>query len=184
MIVSNFEVTVEKLVYGGEGLARLDGRVVFTPFVLPGERIRAEAKQEKPGLVRAQTLEVLQPAPERVVPPCPYFRRCGGCHYQHAPYAYQLGLKRAILVEELRRLGKIEPPRHIDVISGEPWGYRNRAQLHIENNRLGFREGRSHRLCARIPRLPHARPRPRDASLGHESAHRRDRLRHLQSAPG
>jgi 23S rRNA (uracil1939-C5)-methyltransferase len=138
---------VEKLVYGGEGLARLDGRVVFTPFVLPGERIRAEAKQEKPGLVRAHTLEVLQPAPERVAAPCPYFGRCGGCHYQHAPYAYQLALKRAILVEELRRLGKIEPPRHIEVISGEPWGYRNRAQLHIEDNRLGFREGRSHKLC-------------------------------------
>jgi 23S rRNA (uracil1939-C5)-methyltransferase len=149
---------VEKLVYGGEGLARLDGRVVFTPFVLPGERIRAEARQEKPGLVRAHTVEVLQPAPERVAAPCPYFGRCGGCHYQHAPYAYQLGLKRAILVEELRRLGKIEPPRHIDVISGEPWGYRNRAQLHIEDNRLGFREGRSHRLCG-IDHCPISSPK-------------------------
>ena len=102
---------MEKLVYGGDGLARLDGRVVFTPFVLPGERIRADAEQEKPGLVRAHTLEVLEPAPERVAAPCPYFGRCGGCHYQHAPYAYQLAMKRAILVEEFRRLGKIEPPR-------------------------------------------------------------------------
>ncbi len=133
--------------YGGEGLARLDGRVVFTPFVLPGERIRAVAKQEKPGLVRAHTLEVLHPAPERVAAPCPYFGHCGGCHYQHAPYPYQMGAKRAILIEELRRLGKIEPPRQIDVISAEPWGYRNRAQLHVIDNRLGYFEARSDKLC-------------------------------------
>src|SRR5215469_2723661 len=95
-IVSNFEVTVEKLVYGGDGLGRLDGRVVLAPFVLPGERIRAEAEQEKPGLLRARALEVLQPAPERVAAPCPYFGRCGGCHYQHAPYDLQLRAKRAI----------------------------------------------------------------------------------------
>jgi len=134
-------------VYGGEGLARLDGRVVFTPFVLPGERIRAQARQEKPGLVRAQTVEVLTPAPERVDAPCQYFSRCGGCSYQHAPYEYQLRAKRAILVEELRRLGKLEPPADIEVVSGEPWGYRNRAQLHVEDGRLGYWEARSHRLC-------------------------------------
>ena len=69
---------MEKLVYGGDGLARLEGRVVFAPFVLPGERIRVHAEQEKPGLVRARTLEVLEPAPERVAAPCPVFGRCGG----------------------------------------------------------------------------------------------------------
>jgi 23S rRNA (uracil1939-C5)-methyltransferase len=139
---------VEKLVYGGEGLSRLDGRVVFTPFVLPGERIRAEGLEQKPGLVRARALEVLAPSPERIEAPCPYYARCGGCHYQHAPYEYQLSAKRAILVEELRRIGKIEPPREIGVISGEPWGYRNRAQLHVDGGRLGYREARSHKLCA------------------------------------
>ena len=93
--------------YGGEGLARLDGRVVLAPFVLPGERVRVHAESEKPGLVRARMLEVLEAAPERVAAPCPYFRRCGGCHYQHAPYEMQLRLKRAILEDELRRIGKI-----------------------------------------------------------------------------
>src|ERR1039458_1858373 len=83
-IVSNFEVTVEKLVYGGDGLARLDGRVVLAPYVLPGERIRAEVEREKPGLVRARTLEVMEHAVGRVEPRCPLFGRCGGCHYQHA----------------------------------------------------------------------------------------------------
>ena len=158
LIVSNFEVTVEKLVYGGDGLARLDGRVVLTPFVLPGERIRAQAEREKPGLVRARTLEVLEPAPERVAAPCPHFGRCGGCHYQHAPYDIQLAAKRSILAEELRRLGKIEPPGEIAVVAGEPCGYRNRVQLHVERGRIGYREARSHKLCAHSTSVPSRRP--------------------------
>jgi 23S rRNA (uracil1939-C5)-methyltransferase len=139
---------VEKLVYGGDGLARLDGRVVFTPFVLPGERILAHAEQEKPGLVRARMVEVLEAAPDRVAAPCPVYGRCGGCHYQHAPYEYQLAAKRAILVEALQRLGKMTPPEEIAVVSAEPFGYRNRVQLHVEEKKLGYREGRSHKLCA------------------------------------
>ena len=138
---------MEKLVYGGDGLARLDGRVVFAPFVLPGERILARAEQEKPGMVRARMLEVLEAAPDRVVAPCPVYGRCGGCHYQHAPYAYQLVAKRAILVEALERLGKMAPPAEIAVVSAEPLGYRNRVQLHVEEDRIGYREARSHRLC-------------------------------------
>src|SRR6185295_18979809 len=97
---TNFEVTVEKLVYGGEGLARLDGRVVLAPFVLPGEQIRVQPEQEKPGLIRARTVKVLEKAPERVMAQCPYFARCGGCHYQHASYEYQLAAKLSILAEE------------------------------------------------------------------------------------
>jgi 23S rRNA (uracil1939-C5)-methyltransferase len=149
---------VEKLVYGGEGLARVDGRVVLTPFVLPGERVQVEPRQEKPGLVRADPIQVIAPAAERAPAPCPYFGRCGGCHYQHAPYDYQLALKRQILIEELRRIGRIEPPEEIGIVSGEPWGYRNRAQFHIEDGRLGYREARSHRLCA-IERCPIGSPR-------------------------
>jgi 23S rRNA (uracil1939-C5)-methyltransferase len=148
LIVSNFEVRVEKLVYGGDGLGRLDGRVVFAPFVLPGEMIRAHAEQEKPGLVRARMLEVLEASPERVAAPCPVFGRCGGCHYQHAPYEFQLSAKRSILVEELRRLGKVEPPPEIAIISGEPFGYRNRVQLAVEQANIGYHEARSHKLCA------------------------------------
>jgi 23S rRNA (uracil1939-C5)-methyltransferase len=139
---------VEKLVYGGDGLARLDGRVVFAPYVLPGERVRAQPERQKPGLVQARTLEVLEPAAERVTPRCEVFGRCGGCHYQHAPYEYQLEAKRAILVEELRRLGKIEPPVEIASVWGEPWGYRNRVQLHIEGGQVGYWGPRSHNLCA------------------------------------
>jgi 23S rRNA (uracil1939-C5)-methyltransferase len=144
-------VIVEKLVYGGGALARLDGRVTLAPFALPGERILAAAEREKAGLIHARTVQVLAPSPERVAPPCPYFGRCGGCHYQHAGYDFQLAAKRAILAEELRRLGKLDPPE-IACASAEPWGYRNRAQLHIEAAGgmpgIGYREARSHKLCA------------------------------------
>jgi 23S rRNA (uracil1939-C5)-methyltransferase len=150
-------VTIEKLVYGGDGLARMDGRVVLTPFVLPGERVNVETVEEKRGLIRGRTVEVLEPAAERVAAPCPYFARCGGCHYQQAPYAQQLAVKQAILVEELRRLGKIEPPAEIATVAAEPWGYRNRTQLHIAGGRIGYWEARSRKLCA-IEQCPISSP--------------------------
>jgi 23S rRNA (uracil1939-C5)-methyltransferase len=149
---------VEKLVYGGDGLARLEGRVVLAPLVLPGERIRAQVEREKPGLIHARTVAVLEPSAERVAAPCPVFGRCGGCHYQHAPYPLQLAAKRSILAEELRRVGKIEPPEEIAVLAGEPWGYRNRVQLQVANGRLGYREMRTHKLCG-IAQCPIASPK-------------------------
>src|ERR1035438_9062744 len=172
-ITGNFEVKVEKLVYGGDGLARLDGRVVFAPFVLPGERILACVEREKPGMVRARMLEVLEAAPYRVAAPCPLYGRCGGCHYQHAPYEYQLVAKRAILVEALRRLGKMEPPAEIAVVAAEPFGYRNRVQLHVGEKPLGYREARSHRLCA-VGQCPVASPKINQA-IAALSAMTRDR---------
>src|SRR5215467_3651011 len=99
---TNFELTIEKLVYGGQGLGRADGRVVFTPYVLPGELVSVELAIAKGSLLRARLREVLMPSAERVEPHCPYFGRCGGCHYQHAAYALQLEAKQAILRETLR----------------------------------------------------------------------------------
>jgi 23S rRNA (uracil1939-C5)-methyltransferase len=149
---------LEKLVYGGDALGRVEGRVALIPFTLPGERVLAAAEEEKPALVRARAVEVLEPAANRVVPPCSVFGTCGGCHYQHAPYAFQLETKRNILVETLRRIGKIEPPEQIATLAAEPWGYRNRAQFHLERRHLGFREARSHKLCA-VAACPIASPK-------------------------
>jgi 23S rRNA (uracil1939-C5)-methyltransferase len=155
---TNFEVTIEKLIYGGDGLARLDGKVVLVPFVLPGESAAVEAVIQKPGLVRAKLIELRAAAAERVVPACPYFARCGGCHYQHAGYKTQIALKRDILAETLRRVGKIEPPEEIRVIAGEPLYYRNRAQFHVSGVELGYLEAHSHRLCP-IEQCPVSSPR-------------------------
>ncbi len=153
-------VTVDKWVYGGEGLARVDGRVVLTPFVLPGEKVRIELGEG----VNARLAEVIEPSPDRVEPPCPLFARCGGCHYQHAPYEFQLARKVEILREQLRRVGKIEYSGEIETISGPPLGYRNRVQVHILSSgragrRLGYLARRSHKLVALIEDCPVASPR-------------------------
>jgi 23S rRNA (uracil1939-C5)-methyltransferase len=141
-------LTIEKLVYGGDGLSRLESKVVFTPYVLPGEKVRAEVDRIKNDLWRGRLLEVLEPSPNRVPAPCQYFQRCGGCHYQHANYAFQVDQKRTILREALQRVGKIEFDGEIEAITDEPWNYRNRVQLHIQEGAIGYFEHGSHKLCA------------------------------------
>jgi 23S rRNA (uracil1939-C5)-methyltransferase len=150
-------LTIEKLVYGGDGLSRLESKVVFTPYVLPGEKVRAEVDRIKNDLWRGRLLQVSEPSPHRVAAPCPYFQRCGGCHYQHADYAFQVEQKRSILREALQRVGKIEFQGEIEAITGEPWAYRNRVQLHIENGAIGYFEHGSHKLCA-VHQCPIASP--------------------------
>ena len=155
-------VTIEKLVYGGAGLGRIEGRVVLAPFVLPGETTRVEVRRERPGMLEASLVEVLAPSPHRVAPVCPYFGRCGGCAYQHASYEFQLDQKRAILVEALRRVGKIRAPDRIEVIAGPPWEYRNRSQFHLAGGRIGYLEAGSHRLCP-VDHCPISSPRINEA---------------------
>jgi len=142
------EVQIEKLVYGGDGLARLNGQVLLVPFVLPGERIVVHPQRAKGGLLRASPVKVFDTADERVTPRCEYFFRCGGCQYQHADYAFALQQKEAILRETMQRIGNLVFEGEIALISGEPWSYRNRIQLHFEENRAGFHESGSNRLCA------------------------------------
>ncbi len=143
------DLTIEKLVYGGEGLARVDGEVIFTPFVLAGETIRAERLPSRKGAVRARLADVLIPSPNRVKPACAVFTKCGGCQYQHMGYAAQLEAKRSILAETLQRVGRIVlETEQIEILAAEPWGYRNRVQFHIEGDVVGYRAMGSHRLVA------------------------------------
>jgi len=152
------EVTIEKLVYGGDGLARLDGRVVLTPFVLPGEKALVASEQSKPDLLRARIVELKERSVSRVEPGCPYFGTCGGCHYQHASYEYQLAQKEAILREVLKRVGKLTAPESIGIISSEPWGYRNRTQFHLKRGKIGFLAGGTHNLVP-VDHCPISSPR-------------------------
>ncbi|HSB17500.1 MAG TPA: class I SAM-dependent RNA methyltransferase [Bryobacteraceae bacterium] len=156
------ELTVEKLVYGGAGLGRLEGRAVLVPFVLPGEVVTIEVKRERSGMAEARATAMLLRSPERVEPQCPYFARCGGCSYQHAGYEFQLAQKTAIAREVLRRVGKLEPLGEIAIVSGPPWEYRNRAQFHLDGGRIGFLETGSRRLCP-VDRCPISSPRINDA---------------------
>jgi 23S rRNA (uracil1939-C5)-methyltransferase len=126
-------VKIEKLVYGGDGLAHADGNTIFVPYVLPGEEVRAAAKTKRKKLIWAELLEVSSPVKERGKAKCAHFQKCGGCHYQHISAAEQLRLKKEILRETLLRLGGISWDCAILEHSAEPYGYRNRAQWAVRS---------------------------------------------------
>jgi 23S rRNA (uracil1939-C5)-methyltransferase len=139
-------VQIEKPVYGGAFLARVEGKAVFVPLSLPGEQVRARIIEDKRSYATAEAEEIVSAAAERTKAPCPYFGPCGGCQYQHAEYAAQLRFKQAILRETLERAG-IAVPDEIEVLSGEPWAYRNRIRLAFDaHGNLGYRSRRSHQV--------------------------------------
>jgi 23S rRNA (uracil1939-C5)-methyltransferase len=140
------EIEIEKLVYGGDGLARLDGQVVLMPFVLPGEKVSFRPQRMKAGLLKGTQVNILQASAHRIEPRCEYFKLCGGCQLQHCSYEYQLAQKQSILRETLRRIGGLEYTDEIAIISGEPWGYRNRVQLHFKAGTCGFHKAESHAI--------------------------------------
>jgi 23S rRNA (uracil1939-C5)-methyltransferase len=132
-MAEELRLSIEKLVYGGDGLAHADGNTVFVPYVLPGEEVRAAAKSKKKKLIWTELLEVTSPAKEREKANCAHFQKCGGCHYQHISAAEQIRLKKEILRETLSRLGGISWDGTIAEHSAETYGYRNRAQWAVRS---------------------------------------------------
>jgi 23S rRNA (uracil1939-C5)-methyltransferase len=150
-------LTIEKMIYGGEGLSRLPGddkgpgKAVFVPLVLPGEKVEASLTEQKPGFARARVDSIAEPSPRRTEPNCRYFGACGGCHYQHTRYEHQLEIKSEILRETLRRTAKIELSVGIQVHPSPPWSYRNRSRLKVQTApefRTGYFRMASHELLA------------------------------------
>jgi 23S rRNA (uracil1939-C5)-methyltransferase len=139
------KLRIEKAIYGGAGLGRAEGKAIFVPFALPGELVEASVREENKGYATAELEAVLEPSEKRRAAACPYFGACGGCHYQHAAYAAQVEMKRAILREALERARVREIPE-IETVTGEPFGYRNRVRLHVEKNpfRLCYKRRNSH----------------------------------------
>src|SRR5579862_197254 len=145
------------MIYGGDGLAHLPadergrGKAAFLPFVLTGEKVEAAIKQQKSGFARAHAESIVEPSPQRVAPACPYFTRCGGCHYQHSNYEHQLEIKQEILREAFRRTAKLESLPEIQVHPSPPWNYRNRSRLQVLNAptfAAGYFKMASHALLA------------------------------------
>ena len=135
------EVAIEKLVTGGLGLARHAGLTVLVPLSAPGDRLRVRLVERRASWARGEILELLEPGPGRREAPCPHFLRCGGCDLQHLDEATQLRLKVEAAIETLARLGGVRLDRPPAVVAGSPWGYRRRAQLHVEAGRAGVRLG-------------------------------------------
>jgi 23S rRNA (uracil1939-C5)-methyltransferase len=135
------EILLTTLAYGGDAMGRLeDGRAVFVPFGLLGERARIRLTEEKRGFARGELAEILEASPHRIVPRCKHFGICGGCHYQNLSYEEQLKAKTEILRDQLTRIGRIEnPPVQAIVASPDPWNYRNHVQFHLtKEGRLGY----------------------------------------------
>jgi 23S rRNA (uracil1939-C5)-methyltransferase len=139
------DLSIVKLVAGGDGLGFIDGKAVFVPGTLPGEVVRVRRTQRHKDFDRAVLVEVLTPSPHRVAPPCRLAGTCGGCDWLHIGYPEQLAQKVQIVREALTRVGRIEPP----LLAIEPspaLGSRSRAQVHRQGDTLGYMAARSTQL--------------------------------------
>lgn len=151
------DLIIEDIAFGGKGVGREQGKAVFVPYTIEGERVSVEVVREKKQFAEAELVEVREASPERVPAPCPYFGRCGGCAYQHVSYEHQLAIKWRQVRDALQRIGKFKdvPMRPI-VLSPEQYGYRNRITVHAQDGVIGFYRRDSNRLID-IERCPISR---------------------------
>lgn len=143
--MTKHELTIEKLVYGGNGMGRVDGKAVFVPFTAPGDIAQIEIVEGHKGYDVARLVKIIEPSPARCEPRCKYFGVCGGCHYQHINYAEQILWKQMILEEQLARIGSARETQILPTIpSPKIWEYRNRIQLHQKGDKFGYFKMASH----------------------------------------
>ncbi|MCD6320327.1 MAG: 23S rRNA (uracil(1939)-C(5))-methyltransferase RlmD [Candidatus Desulfofervidaceae bacterium] len=148
------QIKIEKLVFGGWGLGKYKGKVVFVPYVLPEEVVEVALTKEKKNYAFARLIEIISPSPERQSPPCPYFTVCGGCDYQHIPYSLQTEVKQKLFQEEFTRLTGLEITELLKPMFPSPSHlfYRNRVQLKVEREgykiKIGFYKRDSRELVA------------------------------------
>lgn len=144
------ETTIERIVPGGLGLAHAGGRTLFVPLAAPGDRLRVVIERVQGGVAFAGIEEVLEPSPDRVAAPYPALAACGGCDFQHLSYGAQLRIKGEMVRDCLRRIGGIDPPPELPIApSPAQWGYRARAEWHLDRERgvLGYVARETHRVC-------------------------------------
>ncbi len=144
------EISVERILPGGLGLAHADDRTVMVALSAPGDRLRVRVDRVKGNVAFASIVEVIEPSVQRVEPPCPYFGRCGGCDFQQMNYQAQLHAKVEIVRDCLRRIGGIKnvPDFQMTPAPNE-WHYRARAQWQYDSvrQRLGYFQANSRRVC-------------------------------------
>jgi 23S rRNA (uracil1939-C5)-methyltransferase len=157
-------LTLTDMAYEGHAIGRLDDLVVFAEYGIPSEEVVVEIYRKTPDFASARVVEVLKPSPDRVEAPCQYFGMCGGCHWQHIRYERQLELKRHVVQEQLRRIGKFESQAVNPTVAAEnPWAYRNHLRLSAgRHGDIGFMRRGSHRFLP-IDRCLIADPRINEA---------------------
>lgn len=163
-------ITIRSLAHGGDGVGTLaDGRTVFVPATCPGDTVSVAPVEDHDRWVRAQMVELLEPSPDRVSPPCPYFGECGGCQWQHVGYEQQLIAKRRTVADSLQRIGKLADPLVADSVpSPAAYGYRNKIELSAGRGprglTLGFARAHSNEIlpiesCMLLPGKAAALPK-------------------------
>jgi 23S rRNA (uracil1939-C5)-methyltransferase len=178
------DLKVKDVAFGGKGVGRDNGKAVFIPFTIDGERVSAKIVREKKQFAEAELVDLVEVSPHRVQPPCPYFGRCGGCSYQHIDYEHQLALKFRQVRDVLRRLGKLaDVPMRPIIPSPSSYRYRNRITVHAQDGVVGFFRRESHRLID-IETCPIARPEVNDALVDLRRGRVRDGHYTLRAGPG
>lgn len=145
------DAVFEDLTHEGAGVAKIDGYPIFVPFGLPGERAKIKITKVNKGYAFGRLMELIEASPERVEPPCPIYKQCGGCQLQHLSYEGQLKAKEKMVREVLSRIGKLpDVPVHPVLGMEEPWNYRNKAQVPVGEMEgglvAGFYAKRSHEI--------------------------------------
>ena len=132
------ELTIAELSNGGDGVGRWEGRVVFVPNTVPGDRITARLIRVKPQYAYGKLHEIQEPSPHRVRPSCIVADKCGGCQWQPVAYDFQLETKRNLVVQDLERIGGLaEPPVDPVLAAPDPQGYRNKATYPMMRSTTG-----------------------------------------------
>ncbi len=165
-------VNITGLAFGGSGVGRIGGKVVFVPYTAPGDEARIRITSEKKAFSEGELIELLKASDLRQEPSCEYFGECGGCGLQHIRYPRQVEWKEKILVETLKRIGKVAlPPLDPPVPSPKEFSYRTRARFHMDGWKLGFYEHGSHRVVD-IEACPLLEPALNEALSGIRKAFR------------
>ena len=140
------EADITDLSHDGRGVAHVDGKAVFVTGALAGERVRLRFSGKHRHYDEATVEEVLSASPDRVTPRCPHFGVCGGCALQHLDPLAQIMAKQRVLLENLERIGKVQPQRVLAPLTDSSWGYRRKARLSVKfvekkgRVLVGFRE--------------------------------------------
>ncbi len=144
------ELEITGIAHLGEGIGKHEGKVVFIPYVIPGEIIRAKIIKDEGDFYRGEIIDILQPSIFRESPPCKLFGQCGGCSFQHVAYIYQTKLKEIVVIEQLKRIGGFETPEDftkLTIKTDNPFNYRNRGDFSINRQKaLGFKMRGTHKF--------------------------------------
>jgi len=130
---------INEVAFGGSGVGKAEGKVVFVPFTIDGESVHVRITESHKSFNIGEIQSILESSPHRVIPPCPYYQVCGGCDYQHIEYAHQLELKRLQVQQVLRRIGQLKDAVVPPVVpSPKIYGFRNRITVHSDGDVIGF----------------------------------------------